>query len=224
MNQDDAALNAEGPEPAAGFEIAFLPWLGINRETTVGTVTFSPLQVQAVQDPVVREYLDRYLPRYREVDGGSVELVVVARHEGVTGFRYHKANEQVDLIRATSVLALAMIAKAQILRTLHNNHLPAPSADSFQLIFQRFTARSDYVGVTAGRWTHTWPLDQVNFTRPWTAVAVHGDDDSHLLEAMGNLLRGRCEVRPELAIEYGAAWSGSALHTLTVRSSPMRRN
>ncbi|MFQ5944248.1 MAG: hypothetical protein ACE5JF_11910 [Anaerolineales bacterium] len=201
MNQYDAALNAEGlePAPAAGFEIAFLPWLGMNREMTAGPVAFSPLQVQAVQDPEVREYLDRYLPRYREVDGGPVELVVVARHEGVTGFRYHTANEQIDLIRATSVLALAMIAKAQILRTLHNNQRPAPNADSFQLIFQRFTARSDYVGVTAGRWTHTWPLDQVNFTRPWTAVAVHGDEDSHLLEAMGNLLRGRCEVRPELA-------------------------
>ncbi len=84
MNQHDAALNAEGPEPAAGFEIAFLPWLGINRETTVGTVTFSPLQVQAVQDPVVREYLDRYLPRYREVDGGSVEVLTTFSRQGAS--------------------------------------------------------------------------------------------------------------------------------------------
>ncbi len=198
MNQDLATANAEGLEPAAGFEIAFLPWLGMNRGTTVGSVTFSPLQVQAVQDPVVREYLARYLPRYREVDGGPVELVVGARHEGVTGFRHHAPNEQSDLIRGTSVLALAMIAKTQVLQTLYRNQLPAPSTDSFQLIFQRFTAGSNFVGVSAGRWTHGWPLDQVTFTRPWAAVASTGDYDRHLLEALGNLLLGRCEVRPEL--------------------------
>lgn len=187
----DAIVEPEGAGVTEGFEVAFLPWLGLQQTVTVGPVTFSPFEPGSVAEPSIRDYLSRYFPRYVEVDGEPVRVIVVARHTGVTGFRYHTQPERLDLMRAASALSFSGIAEALTVRIVHHNEVPVPSADAFQLLFQRFTAGSKFVEVVAGRTRYHWPVDEVMFTRPWAASPVFGDADQRSLDAFGTLL-----VRP----------------------------
>ena len=195
--EGEATVEPEGAGVTEGFEAAFLPWLGMAKSISVGPVTFSPFEPESEAEPVVREYLGRYFPRYVEVDGEPIRVIVVARHTGVTGLRYHTPPERLDLTRAASALSLSGITEALTVRIVHHNEVPVPSADSFQLIFQRFTAGSRFVAVTAGRSHHVWPLDKVTFTRPWAASSVFGGADRHLLEALGTLLLTPGRFAPE---------------------------
>jgi hypothetical protein len=188
MTEAETIVEPAGSNPEEGFEVGFLPWLGVERSMTVGPVTFSPFDLESVAQPAVREYLGRYFPRYVEVDGDLIRVIVLARHIGVTDFRYHSEPERLDLRRAAAALALSGITEAWVVRIVHRNEIPVLSADSFQLIFQRFTADSKFIGVTAGRSLHGWPLDKVMFTRPWAASPGFGRVDRHLLEALGALL------------------------------------
>lgn len=198
MTEAETIVEPAGLNPEEGFEVGFLPWLGVERSMTVGPVTFSPFDLESVAEPPVREYLGRYFPRYVEVDGDLIRVIVLARHIGVTDFRYHSEPERLDLRRAAAALALSGITEAWVVRIVHRNEIPVPSADSFQLIFQRFTADSKFIGVTAGRSLHGWPLDKVMFTRPWAASPVFGRADRHLLEALGTLLLKPGGLAPDL--------------------------
>lgn len=194
MNNQDSNSRDERRDSVEQLEVAFLPWLGINREITVGPVTLVPYEPGTVAESSVREYLERYFPRYMEVDGTPVRDVLIAKHASVTGFRHHTDVERGALARAAACLAFSTITAAWVLRLVHRNEVPAPSADSFQLLFQRFTPGSNFVGVSAGRASHGWPLDQVMFTRPWASSAVFGNPDQYILEGLGTLL-----IRPEMA-------------------------
>lgn len=184
----DAIVEPEGAGVTEWFEVAFLPWLGLQRTITVGPVTFSPFELGSVVKPSTRDYLSRYFPRYVEVDGEPVRVIVVARHTGVTGFRYHTQPERLDLMRAASALSFSGIAEALTVRIVHHNEVPVPSADAFQLLFQRFMADSKFVEVVAGRTRYHCPVDEVMFTRPWAASSVFVGVDQSLLEAFGTLL------------------------------------
>lgn len=197
MVEGEAIVESEGSNLADKFEVAFLPWLGVERSITVGPVTFSPFELGSVPEPAVREYLSRYFRRYVEVDGEPLQAVVLARHTDVTGFRYHTELERLELMRATTALALSGITEAWVVRIAHHNKVPVPAADAFQLIFQRFTADSKFVAVTAGRSHHVWPLENVMFTRPWAASGLFGGTDRHLLEALGTLLLNPRELAPD---------------------------
>ena len=192
MPKDGTPAEIESSKRTEGFEVAFLPWLGWKHKIAVGPVISSPCEVQNLGELPVREYLSRYFPRYVEVDGSPIEILVLAEHAGITGFRYHTDQERLALKRAAAALAFSAITHAWMVRVAHDNDVPVPSSDSFQLMFQRFAAGSNFVGVTAGRTTHGWFLDQVMFTRPWAASAVCGRPDADALEALGNLL-----VKPE---------------------------
>jgi hypothetical protein len=192
MPKDATPAESESSKRTEGFEVAFLPWLAWKRKIAVGPVISSPCELQNLGEPPVREYLSRYFPRYVEVDGSPIGILVLAEHAGVTGFRYHTDQERLALKRAADALAFSAITHAWMVRVAHDNDVPVPSSDSFQLMFQRFAAGSNFVGVTAGRAIHGWPLDEVMFTRPWAASAVFGRPDTHALEALGNLL-----VKPE---------------------------
>ncbi len=192
MRDGEVAVQAEQEEAVAGYEVAFLPWLGINGEIAVGRVTISPFEPGAVTEPAVRDYLNRYFPRYMEVDATPVEVILVSKYPSVENFRYHTDLERRILARAAASLAVFAITAAWVIRLVYKNEVPVPSADSFQLLFQRFTAESDFVGVNTGRGFDTWPLDEVMFTRPWASSSVLWNPDAYMLEALGTLL-----VRPE---------------------------
>jgi len=106
------------------------------------------------------------------------------------GATAHTAAERLNLVRAVGVLSFSTITHAWVVRIAHQNDVPVPSGDSFQLIFQRFRRGSNFVGVEAGRTMHGWPLEEVMFTRPWAASSVFGGPDRYLVEALGNLLLG----------------------------------
>lgn len=195
--EGEATVEPEDAGVSEGLDVAFLPWLGVERSITVGPVTFSPFELGSVSEPAAREYLSRYFRRYVEVDGKPLRAVVLARHTDVTGFRYHTELERLELMRATTALALSGITEAWVVRIAHHNEVPVPAADAFQLIFQRFTADSKFVAVTAGRSHHVWPLENVMFTRPWAASGLFGGTDRHLLEALGTLLLNPRELAPD---------------------------
>lgn len=210
--QGEATVELEGSNRTEGFEVAFLPWLGVERSITVGPVTFSPFELGSVAEPAAREYLSRYFRRYVEVDGKPLRVIVLARRAGVTDFRYHTELERLDLRRAVAALALSGITEAWVVRIVHHNDVPVPTADAFQLIFQRFTAVSKFVAVTAGRSHHVWPLENVMFTRPWAASRLFGGTDRHLLEALGTLLLNPRELAPDFVerVWRSVEWFGLA--------------
>ena len=153
MTNDALALEPEAVKPAEGFEVAFLPWLGWEQEIVVGPVSFSPFRLDSVAEPAVREYLGRYFSRYREVDGTPVGTIALATHRAKVGFRRHTPEETQALRRAVTALAIAFIVEAWRVDLCQEHLMGMPSADSFQLIFQRFAAGSNVVGVVAGRST-----------------------------------------------------------------------
>lgn len=190
-------VEPRGLNPTEGFEVAFLPWLGWEREIAVGPVRLLSFRLEDVTDPMVREYLARYFPRYTEVDGSPLRNLVFARQEGVGGFRYHTDAERITLRRAAAIVAFSAITEAWAVRIVHHNEIPVPSADSFQLLFQCFAAGSNFVDVKAGRAHHTWPIDEVMFTRPWAASAVFGGPDPHSVEALSKLLQDPGDIAPD---------------------------
>ncbi|MDD5558409.1 hypothetical protein [Candidatus Methylomirabilis sp.] len=208
MVKSKATVESEGSNLTNKFEVAFLPWLGVERNIAVGPVTFSPFEPGSILEPTVREYLSRYFRRYVEVDSTPLGGIVLARHAGVADFRYHTDLERLNLKRAVAALALSGITEAWVVRIAHHNEVPVPAADAFQLIFQRFTVNSNFVGVTAGRTRHTWPLNKVMFTRLWAASGLFGGTDRHLLEALGTLLLNPHKLAPDFVerVWRGMEW------------------
>ena len=117
MPKDDTSAESESSKRTEGFEVAFLPWLGWKRKIAVGPVIFSPCELETLGEPAVREYLSRYFPRYVEVDGSPIEILVLPEHAGVTGFRYHTNPDRLALKRAAAGLAVSVILVIQTMLT-----------------------------------------------------------------------------------------------------------
>ncbi len=200
MTDDALAVNSQVVSPPEGFEVAFLPWLGWEREIVVGPVSVSPFRLDSIPEPVVREYLRRYFPRYTDVDGMPVGAIALATHRGKVGFGRHTPEEKQALQRAVTALAIAFMVEAWRVELCHEHLMGVPSADSFQLIFQHFAAGSNFVAVDAGRSTQVWCLDEMSFTRPWSALRVWGQPDRYALEGLGSLL-DKPDVAPSEFVE-----------------------
>ena len=169
------------------LQISFMPWAGLKNSITLGPVSFWPYSKEAnskINDPKVKNYLDRYLESYVDNRGESVDTITVCSH-GKNNFRTLNDIEFQELRNCTDALVFSVIApQGKNAVCANNRNFGPPSSDAFELVTQNFNIDNDYVHVRAGSLTSGgWKIGEITFSKPWTMGGSFDNPNEELIDA-----------------------------------------
>ena len=134
------------------FEIAFLPWLGIEQSITIGPVTFWPYKkdvIIKIKDQSILEYLQKYFINFISHDGTPVQSITICSHNN-EHCKILSDQEKQDIKYALDALFFSYITgcvQQSIINNSTSMFVP-PSLDAFQLSYQKFRPKSNEINVS----------------------------------------------------------------------------
>lgn len=191
------AVPAPAPAPTKATEspvymATFMPWAGVGiDELKIGPVTiwdYGRFADDKIQDPMIREQLDKVLACYVGKDGEPARSAAILTH-GAADFRALNDEEKEAVQRAADALAFSVIYSNLVDLVKFNIWTDAaPSSDRYQFYLQNFTLGAKYVKVRAGVSTDIWPLADLRFSQPWALGGSRSRPDAHLVAALGRVI------------------------------------
>lgn len=181
------------------YEVLFMPWAGLGKETTVGRFTMVPWLKCTIPNQAVHAFLDRLLIRYVAHFGQPVNTITVVLQSNT--FAPLSNRDREDARRAVDALLFSVIAPGLRAAVTDNNPKRAPpTADAYQLVSQRFQLGDDTIAIHVGGSVHIASVDRLTIPKPWDVGGPCGFLDDELLAALGKLLLSRkhAEVRERL--------------------------
>lgn len=172
----------------ANFQVAFLPWCGLEESVEIGPIVFWPYYSEKearIKDDKIMRHLDDLMQCYVDYKGNRVDTITICSHTSVD-FRPLQQQELQDLRNAVDALVfVSIVPQVKIAVCNNNKNLGPPSADIFELVIQNFVPGCPYIAIRAGSLLEGGlRIEEVTFPEPWARGSSNIGKDVKLLVAL----------------------------------------
>lgn len=186
------------------LEVMFMPWADKRKDHVIGPFRCWAWDKSRVSNADVAKHLDRYFKGHVDMYGNPVSSITILSESDdfspVSKAMTDKARLAVDMLMFSVIYPGV---KASVRNDTRN--MPPPTADSFQLVKQRFTPGDKSFAIVTGDAMHAGEIGKLRVTRPWD-VGGFGFPDEELLHGLAGVFGRRAKADTRERFKRSLEW------------------